>query len=130
MKQKLLLGLVMILLLASCKKDNDDDQVSLKGKWTIDNSIVKEYENNVLINTDIEPGNGTTLDFQNNGNLIISSPGSSPDSVPYTIQSNSKVDIDGDVAEIRNLTSSTVTLFLKEDYGGGDYFELSINLKR
>ena|SRR5215213_2521969 len=130
MKQKLLLGFIMILLLASCKKDKDDDQISLKGKWTIDNIIVKEYENNVLIDTDIESGDGTTFDFQNNGHLIISSPGSSPESVPYTLQPNSKVDIDGDVAEIKNLTSSTVTLFLKEDYGGGDYFEASINMKR
>src|SRR5215207_1210166 len=119
MKQKLLLGFIMILLLASCKKDNDDDQLSLKGKWTIDNTIVKEYENNILIDTDIETGDGTTFDFQDNGNMIISSPGLPPESVPYSLQSNSKVNIDGDAVEIRNLTSSTVTLFLKDDYGGG-----------
>lgn len=130
MKQKLLLGFLLILLLAACNKDNDKDEISLIGKWTMNNSIYKEYENGGLINTETNPGDGTTFDFQTNGNLVTTTPGSSPESVPYSLKPNSKIEIDGDLAEIRNLTSATVTLYLREDYGQGDYVEIFVNLIR
>ncbi len=130
MKQKLVLGLFLIILLAACKKDKDENEVSLNGKWTAENFILKVYENGVLIDTETEPGDGTTLDFQNNGNLVISSPGTGVESLPYAIKPDSKVEIDGDIYEIRNLTGSKVTLYLREDYAPGEYDETLINLKR
>jgi hypothetical protein len=122
--------MLTIILLAACKKSNDNEDISLMGKWIFESSVLKEYENGILINTETETADGTTFDFQNNGHLVIASPGSSPDSVPYSLKPDSKVDIDGDITEIRNLTSNTVTLYLREDYGQGDYGEFFINLKR
>lgn len=128
MKQLLALSMIVMILLAACKKDKDE--ISLKGKWNLENAIYKEYENGVLINTETEAGDGTTLDFQNNGNVVITSPGTPSESLSYTIKADSKVEIDGDTYEIRNLNASNVTLYIREDYAQGMYDEISLNLKR
>jgi len=128
MKKISILSLIILTLLAGCKKDPDEP--SLKGLWILDNVVVKEYLGGTLSNTDIEPGDGTTLDFQDNGNLVIRETGGFTDTITYTIQADSKVIIDGELYEVRDLTASNVALFIKEDYGGGDYDEIFINLKR
>jgi hypothetical protein len=126
MKKQLVLSLIIMFLITACKKDKE---VSLTGKWNLETVITKEYQSAVLINTNTEPGDGYKYDFQNNGNLLISG-FLAGTTVPYTIISNSKVEIDGDIFEIRNLTGSNVTLFIREDFGSGDYQELFLNLKR
>lgn len=130
MKQKFLLSLLIMIALVSCKKDNDDDEPSLRGKWTMENLTYKEYENGVLADSETEPGDGTTFDFQDNGHVVIVAPGEPIESLSYTIQPGSKVEIDGEVMDIQNLTSTTVTLYDKETYGPGDYDEVFLNLKR
>lgn len=130
MKKKLLLSLIVMIVLAACKKEPVETPISLKGKWSVENSVYKEYDNAILIDTETEPGNGTTVDFQDNGNVVITSAGPIIESFPYSIQSDSKVVFDGDTYDVKNLTASTVTLYMREDFGPGDYFEISLNLKR
>ena len=130
MKQKLMLGLMAIILFAACKKDKDEDEISLKGKWNLESTVIKIYENGVLTDTETESGDGTTFDFQDNGNLIVMYPPSGVESVFYNIKADSKVEIDGDLFEIRNLTRSNVTLHGRQDYAPGEYDEVSISLKR
>ena len=125
MKQALLL-LLLTATLVSCKKDKDPE---LTGKWYLETFTVKEYMNNQLTSTDTEPGTGETLDFQENGTLVITEPGTSPYTTTYTINGNT-VSWDGESLEIRNLEDETVTLFYREDYGPGEYDEIFINLKR
>jgi len=127
MKKKTILSLIVMILLFACKKDKEE--ISLNGKWNLESVITKEYRNGTLVNTHTEPGDGYKYDFQDNGNLVITGflAGST---VPYIIMSNSKVEIDGDVFEIRNLTRSDVTLFIRVDYTPDEYDELYINLKR
>ncbi len=129
MKSKLLLSLVLILLLSGCKKKNEEVVISLKGKWTAENTIGKWYVNNVLANTYNDPVIGTTVDFQSNGTVVITEPSGS-ESFPYTIKSDSKVEFNGDVYEIRSLTANSVTLYIRIDYGPGDYAEFFQNMKR
>jgi hypothetical protein len=128
MKKTLVFSLIVMTLLVACKKDKEE--ASLQSKWTIDNFIGKEYLNGALANTTTIPGGGTTLDFQSNGNVIIATPGSPVESFPYTLQSGSRVEFAGDIYEIRDLTGSGVTLFIREDYAPGDYDETFINLKK
>ena len=130
MKKKLLFSLIVTILFAACKKDPVEPPISLMGKWTIENITSKEYDNGVLIATQTEPGDGTTVDFQSNGNVIVTSPGPIIETYPYTMPTESKVTFDGDTYDIKDLTASKVTLFIKEDVGAGDYYEVSINLKR
>ena len=127
MKKKLVLGMILMILLAACKKETEP---SLKNKWTLENSVSKEYVNGTLTNTISIPGVGTTLDFQNNGNVIITSPGSPIESFPYTLKADSKVEFDADIYEIRGLTNSNVTLYLRDDFAPGEYDETFINLKK
>lgn len=101
----------------------------MNGKWTIENIIIKDYYNGVLINTDTEPGDGSTVDFQNNGSLVVTHP-SGTETLTYTFKPDFKVEIDGDIYEIRNLTSSNVTLFSMEVLAPNEYEEVFLNLKR
>ena len=128
MKKLLAISFIGIVFFTACNKDPAVEP-SLTGKWNVETIVTKEYENAVLINTNTEQGNGFKYDFQTNGSLLISSflNGSSH---PYAILPNSKVEIDGDIFEIRNLTASQVTLFFHQDYAPGEYDELFINLKR
>src|SRR4030095_13590943 len=128
MKKLLAIGLTGMFLFTACKKD-PPAEISLTGKWNVETVVTKEYRNGVLINTNTEPGDGYKYDFQTNGSLLISG-FLTGTTVPYTIMANSKVQIDGDMFEIRNLKASDVTLFFHQDYVPGEYDELFINLKR
>lgn len=125
MKKYLLFCLSCLLFLIACKKE--EQEISLKGKWFLENIVTKEYENGALMNTYTDPGNGDKYDFQDNGILHITTPLGSDH--PYSILPGSKVVIDGDQFEIRNLSRTHVTLYIREDYGT-DHQELFINLKR
>jgi hypothetical protein len=125
MKKIVALSLAIMILVSACKKNKE---ISLKGKWNLENIITKEYRNGILVNINTEPGGGYKYDFQDNGELLITAFLTASTS-PYTIKPDSKVEIDGDIFEIRNLTSSDVTLFIRIDYGS-DYQEMFLNLKR
>ena len=128
MKKLLAISLLgMVLFTARTKKPVAEP--SLTAKWNVETIVTKEYRNAALINTNTEPGDGYKYDFQTNGNLVISSFLNSS-THPYSILPNSKVDIDGDIFEIRDLTASQVTLFFHQDYVPGEYDELFINLKK
>ena len=129
MKKNVIFCLVVLLLFPACKKDKEENTVSLVGKWTVDNTTIKEHINGT-VNTDIEPCNGATIDFQDNGHVVLTYPGLPIESLVYVIKPDSKVEIDGDTFEIRNLSNATVTLYLREDYSPGEYDEVFINLKR
>jgi len=128
MKKLLAISLMGMFLFTACEK-NPPVEASLTGKWNVETAVTKEYQNAVLINTTTEPGNGYKYDFQTNGSLLISNIVNA-NSFPYSIMANSKVKIDGEIFEIRNLTASQVTLFIREDYAPGEYDELFLNLKR
>jgi major membrane immunogen (membrane-anchored lipoprotein) len=128
MKQKLVLALVAIMLLTACKKDKKE--ISLTGKWTLENIISKEFINGTMTDQDIEPGNGATMDFQNNGQVVVTQSPGNVESTPYTIKPNSKVEIDGDIYDIQNLTASSVTLYNRETISANYYYEYLISLKR
>ena len=130
MKKLLTASLLTLVLFTACKKDPQPAVPSLKGKWTIENMLYKEYLGGSLDNTYTEPGAGGTIDFQNNGNVVSTIAGYPVQTSPYTIKPDSKVEIDGDIYEIRNLTATSVTLFIREDYAPGEYDEAYINLKR
>lgn len=124
-----MISLIAFTILASCDKD-DDPPATLKGRWNLVNYTEKEYSNNLLINTVVEPGGGIQYDFQNNDRLIITEPGQPDNIVSYVILSSTEVEIGFQRFEIRDLTNSSVTLYDKVDFGGGDYEEAYVNLSR
>jgi hypothetical protein len=131
MKTTTLVALAAIIVLTSCKKDpaKEEPVPSLKGKWNVESTIIKSYENSALVNTTTVSGNGAIFDFQTNGNVVMSHDGVI-ESHPYTITSDSKVDIEGYIYEIRNLTALSVTLFLRDESSPGNYAEFEQTLKR
>lgn len=126
MKKTLFLGLIVIILLAACT-DKPESLVTLKGKWNLENIVTYQYDNGILTNTTIQPGNGTTYNFQNNGILLILSPFGTEH--PYTIISVSQINIDGDLFQISTLTGTQAILFIRKDFVN-QYQLMFINLKR
>lgn len=126
MKTTLILSLIVMITFLGCKKHKADP--SLAGKWNLENVITKEYANGILTGTNTEPGDGYKYDFQENGKLLISGFLTASTS-SYTIMPDSKVEIDGDIFEIRNLTDSQVTLFMHVDLSN-QYQEIFLNLTR
>ena len=49
MKLNIIFSLALMTLLFACEKEKPVVDISLKGKWTIENSIVKEYENGIFL---------------------------------------------------------------------------------
>jgi len=129
MKQLLIISLVIGTFLTACNKDKEKPAPSLKGKWTVENSILKVYSGGTLVDTETQPGNGSTMDFQDNGNCVVTDSGGD-ETLLYTIMPESKVKIDEDIFEIRSLTATSVTLFLRDDLGSDEYDEIYVNLKR
>ena len=133
MKNTYVLALLAIIILTSCKKDPaepiNEPAPSLKGKWNLVSTDYKEFESDTLVNDFSLPGNGATFDFQPDGNVVMKHDGVT-ETHPYSIQSDSKVDIDGYINEIRNLTSSSVTLYQRLEDSPGNYDEIQVNLKR
>lgn len=127
MQKILFLALAAITIFASCKKDKKD--ISLVGKWTVESYTINYYDDDILDETETAPGNGATFDFQSNGQVVVFSDGTS-ETQPYTIVSDSTVDIGGDLLEIKNLTASSVTLYFRDNYLPGEYTEIIFNLRR
>src|SRR5687768_16186305 len=127
MIKNLTLWLMVLSSFAACKKE--EDEISLKGKWVAESIIENEYVDSLLTDTYTEPANVTTFDFQNDGTLVIAYPGLPGETLEYTIKPNAKVEIDGDLFDIRALTRSNVTLYGREDYEPGEYDEVLINLR-
>lgn len=126
---------ITMLSIVACNKSNSssgsqNNDPSLAGKWNVDNRVINEYNSDTLTMSTTEPSDGSTWEFKDNGQLIIIHPGSSPETHAYTIQTGSKVNIDGFVFEIRDLTTATVTLYIRHDFLNGDYDEVFTNLKR
>jgi hypothetical protein len=104
MKTATLVTLASLIILSSCKKDpvKEAPAPSMKGKWNLESTIIKSYENSTLVTSITEPGNGAIFDFQNNGSVVMSHDGVI-ESHPYTITSDSKLNIEGYIYEIRHL---------------------------
>ena len=45
MKKNVIFCMVVLLIFSACKKDKDEPAVSLAGKWTVDNTTIKEHIN-------------------------------------------------------------------------------------
>ena len=129
MKKLLAISLMGMFVFTACHKKDPVAEPSLTGKWNVGTVVTKEYQNAVLMNTSTEQGNGYKYDFQTSGSLVISNVITAT-TLPYSIMPNSKVQIDGEIFEIRNLTASQVTLYFRQDYAPGEYDDLFINLNR
>jgi len=131
MKKTIALLLVTMSLLPACKKDHEAaaPAITLQAKWTLDNTVVKEYLNGTLVYNTTMPGNGTFVDFQSNGNLVVTV-GTTVQSSPYVLLPGSKVQFEGSIYEIRSLTVSGVVLYTRDDYAPNEYDETFISLKK
>jgi hypothetical protein len=127
--KKVIIILMAFILFNACKKDKPDE-LSIKGKWNLVNAVANTYENNILTDTETESGSGTTYDFQNNGMVIVTNVDSGTESFPYSIESASQIKIDGQLIDIKNLTSNTVTLSFRDVFSPTIYTEVIVNLQR
>ena len=133
MKATILPFLIIVVILNACKKDPAapivEPAVSLKGTWKLESNRFIDYENNILQSDYTVPGNGETFNFQTNGNVVMMHDGLT-ENHQYTITSDTLLNIEGSLYKIRNLTSSNVTLYYRNDISPGDFDEIIQRLKK
>ena len=118
--------MLSLVLMTSCKKDNE---TKITGTWDLETVTTKYYESGALVDTEVESGVGTTLNFKSDGELVITTP-IGTQSFDYTVDGD-EITIDGETAEIRTLTSSSLVIYSKEVWGGpGDYDEITMELSK
>ncbi len=121
----LLCGVILALGIFSCGK-NDDSPLSIVGKWnilrsldietssSIRDTITKIYKQGSFI--DFKPGGTVSVNFIDDSGVIFT------DTASYTIVQNGVnilVDNETEFYEIKKLTSSELTLYLKDDFSNG-----------
>ena len=130
----LLCGVILALGIFSCGK-NDDSTLSIVGKWNIVRSVDIETSSSIRDTITTIYKQGSYIDFQKNGtvslNLIDDSGTTYTDTATYTVVPNGVnilVDNDTEFYEIKKLTSSELTIYLKDDFnnGAGDLQETYI----
>jgi hypothetical protein len=130
----LLCGVILALGIFSCGK-NDDSPLSIVGKWNIVRSVDIETSSSIRDTITTIYKQGSYIDFQKNGtvslNLIDDSGTTFTDTATYTVVPNGVnilVDNDTEFYEIKKLTSSELTIYLKDDFnnGAGDLQETYI----
>ncbi len=88
MKQKLhILGIVCLLLIFGCKKDDEKNvKAQIAGKWKMEKTTIKVYENGELSldETETEFSDEDYYDFKPDGNLEIYTNGET-DNAPYSV---------------------------------------------
>jgi hypothetical protein len=119
------------LLFAACHKPPVARvTLSLLGKWQVVNLRDKAVSNNVISYDDIYIGvpddymefrsDNTFMYFLNGRGVIVN----------YMFLPGDRVEIDGDIFEIRDLTANRVTLYNRVDHWTGNYHEMTYDLKR
>lgn len=129
----LLCGVILALGVFSCGK-NDDSPLSIVGKWNILRSLDIETSSSIPDTTISIYKSGSYIDFNAGGtvsvNLIDDSGIIFTDTTSYTIVQNGfniLVDNDTEFYEIKKLTSSELTLYIKDyDNGAGELSETFI----
>ncbi len=129
----LLCGVILALGVFSCGK-NDDSPLSIVGKWNILRSLDIETSSSIPDTTISIYKSGSYIDFNAGGtvsvNLIDDSGIIFTDTTSYTIVQNGFnifADNETEFYEIKKLTSSELTLYIKDyDNGAGELSETFI----
>jgi hypothetical protein len=124
---------LLIFSLASCKKEQPviekTPQQKIVGKWMIETVMENDhYSGSDHITTE----NGTSADFMDfhaDGMVATSFQGMT-DYVDYKFPSATMIVIDGDAFEVKTFTDNKFVMYVKENYGGGDFDEFTVTLKR
>lgn len=121
---------ILLLSVPACnKKDTPQTtQQKILGKWIL---VTDVYNDHYLGADHISTQTGTANDyaeFKSDGNVYSSVSGFT-NTTTYSIVSDTKINIDGDVYDIKTLTTNALILYIKNVYGA-DYDEETITFKK
>jgi hypothetical protein len=131
MKKIILTGAVLLALFTGCKKDKEDKQTTaelVSGKWSVSKVFTREMYNNNLSEFTYTGVPADYFDFKADGMLERNYDGDK-DIVPYQIQGDTAILIDGIKVKIMTLNRSELTLQDKQT-SSNNYFEDIYELKK
>ncbi len=123
----------ILLLVVSCKKNNDTAKTTaqkIQAKWQIINIVSNDHSNGMddILTETGDPGD--YFDIRSDGNLYTHFQGFS-DTSSYTLLGDSKIIIDGtDTANFQGPADNSLTLYEKSIIDPSEYLEATINLKK
>jgi hypothetical protein len=136
MKKTVLSVLALSALVFSCKKDDDKSNAEkIQGKWN-EVSIIENAHTNGVDHRDTTkvPTGYATLEFLSNGTAYDNG-ANYKDTATYKVDGSNliltyKGSTSSDTIQIKNLTGSDLSLYLKDMGTNGDFDETTVNFKK
>ncbi|MEO5647006.1 MAG: hypothetical protein ABIQ56_01520 [Chitinophagaceae bacterium] len=120
----------IMLVFASCKKsDLQSSPNMIMGRWQIESNVFNEYYNYQNHESVFYGRPNDYFDFRQDGYVVISNNGY-VENLRYTFSSDNRLNIDGEVFEIRSLTNTQMILYNRKHYSVGEYDENTYYLYR
>ena len=136
MKKTVLSVLALSALVYSCKKDDDKSNAEkIVGKWN-EVRIIENAHTNGADHKDTAtiPVGFASIEFLSNGTAYDNGP-NYKDTATYKVDGSNliltyKGNTSSDTVQIKNLTGSDLTLYIKDLSSNGDYDETTVDFKK
>jgi hypothetical protein len=128
----LLAASFLLIAIPACKKDPVAEKTQkerITGKWMFETVTGNDHYSGTDHPTYAVGGSSDYMDFRSDGMVLTSFSGNT-DNVAYSFPSETVIIIDGDAFDIKTFTQNQFTMYRKQNYGGGDYDEVTVTLKR
>lgn len=128
-----LITLIAVCSLVSCKKDSKEKTTAekIQAKWSLVSIVDNETVTGGATPTSFtQMGKvGEYIQFKNDGKVYIKNDGEAEQVVPYTVNNDTQLTLDGDPYTISVLTENSLVIYMKKNFTGG-YYESTISLSK
>lgn len=128
-----LITLMTVCSLVSCKKDSKEKTTAekIQAKWSLVSIVDSEtVTGGATPTSSTQMGKaGEYVQFKNDGKAYIKNDGEAEQVVPYTVNSDTQLTLDGDQYTIKVLTDNSLVIYLKKNFTGG-YYESTVSLSK
>lgn len=130
----ILLALVSIITITSCKKDKNDDkstQEKIRGKWNYISQVSETAQPPNPVKTITRPGKaGDYIDFRSDDTLYFVINGGEEKQDDYTLLNDTEIIFDGGTYTITELTESKFVMRHISHDSGGITYTITITLSK
>jgi hypothetical protein len=125
---------IILLMLIACKKDETVTALTamqkIQGKWTLETMATNDH----YAGADhqyIDHGTAADIfDFRNDGKIYFHMMGSH-DTIPYSLQGETKITINNtETYDIKTLSTTSLVIYKRDPFNSTDYYEETITWKR
>jgi hypothetical protein len=128
----LLAASFLLLFVTACKKEpvvEKTPKERMTGKWLFETVTGNDHYSGSDHFTTATGTASDFMDFRADG-IVQTSFSGNINYVDYSFPSATVIIVDGDAFDIKTFTQNQFVMYRKQNYGGGDYDEVTVSLKR